>query len=360
MFSAASFGLGILWDACIAQSVIITETRRARLLDQDGEGHVRGGPEFLRRLYMTKAVRIACIGECMIELAPAGDGLFKQGFAGDTFNTAAYLTRQFAPEIEVSYITGLGVDPMSEGIRKALEAEGVKTDSVTIVNDKNPGLYMIENDDTGERFFTYWRNDAAAKKMFAGWSVDKIAALLEQFDVIYFSGITLAILDDAQRSALFDAISKVKDKVKVGFDPNYRPKLWPDSAVCCAAFERAASLSDFALVTADDHVALWGEAEGLDIAKQWKGYGAGEVVVKEGASSCLLFTGEDVKNVPPAAKLKPKDTTGAGDSFAAGYLGQRALGGSQEEAAKTAHGVAGQVIMHPGAIIDKSVWTRVK
>ncbi|WP_316860408.1 sugar kinase [uncultured Cohaesibacter sp.] len=309
---------------------------------------------------MTNAVKIACIGECMIELAPAGNGLFKQGFAGDTFNTAAYLSRQYSPDIEVSYVTGLGKDPMSDGIRKALEAEDIRTDSITMVEDKNPGLYMIENDDTGERFFTYWRNDAAAKKMFAGWSIEKIAELLGQFDVIYFSGITLAILDEAQRTALFEAIAQLKGKVKVGFDPNYRPKLWPDSDICRAAFERAASLCDFALVTADDHVALWGEADGMAIAKQWKGYGAREVVVKEGASSCILLTDDDVKNVPPAAKLKPKDTTGAGDSFAAGYLGKRALGGSQEEAAKTAHGVAGQVIMHPGAIIDKSVWTRVK
>ncbi len=325
-----------------------------------GRGTAQGGPDSLRRLCMTKTVSIACIGECMIELAPAGDGLFKQGFAGDTFNTAAYLSRQFSPEIKVSYITGLGVDPMSQGIRKALEAENILTDSVTVVEDKNPGLYMIENDETGERFFTYWRNDAAAKKMFADWSADQIADLLKKFDVIYFSGITLAILDDAQRQALFDALEKVKGTVKVGFDPNYRPKLWPDSDVCRAAFERAAALSDFALVTADDHVALWGDADGLAIARQWRDYGASEVVVKEGASSCLLVTGEEVKNVPPAAKLKPKDTTGAGDSFAAGYLGARALGASQEEAARMAHGVAGQVIMHPGAIIDKSVWTRVK
>ena len=31
---------------------------------------------------------IASIGECMVELAPAGGGLLQQGFAGDTLNTA--------------------------------------------------------------------------------------------------------------------------------------------------------------------------------------------------------------------------------------------------------------------------------
>ena len=308
---------------------------------------------------MNKALKIACIGECMIELSPAGNGLFRQGFAGDTFNTAAYLSRQFAPDVEVSYITGLGSDPQSDGIRKALEGEGISTGSITLVADKNPGLYMIENDETGERFFQYWRNDAAAKQMFAGWSVKTIAELLGGFDVLYFSGITLAILDEAQRTALFEAIASVKDKVKVGFDPNYRPKLWPQSDVCRKVFEQAASLSDFALVTLDDHVALWGEASALDIAKLWHALGAAEVIVKEGGSNCLILSDGMQINVPPAAMLKPKDTTGAGDSFAAGYLGRRALGGSVEEAARTAHGVAGQVIMHPGAIIDRSVWTPV-
>lgn len=308
---------------------------------------------------MSKAVKIACIGECMIELAPAGNGLFRQGFAGDTFNTAIYLSRQFSPEVEVSYVTGLGNDPQSDGIRNALQAEGISTDSITLVADKNPGLYMIENDASGERFFQYWRNDAAAKQMFAGWSVDRIADLLGTFDVVYLSGITLAILDETQRSALFDALAKVKQSVRVGFDPNYRPKLWPVSDVCRDAFAKAASLSDYALVTLDDHVALWGASDSLAIAKQWQGFGAKEVIVKEGGSNCLILSDASQINVPPAALLKPKDTTGAGDSFAAGYLGSRALGGSQEEAARTAHGVAGQVIMHPGAIIDKSVWSRV-
>jgi 2-dehydro-3-deoxygluconokinase len=32
--------------------------------------------------------RILCIGECMVELAPTGDGTYRQGFAGDTFNMA--------------------------------------------------------------------------------------------------------------------------------------------------------------------------------------------------------------------------------------------------------------------------------
>ena len=45
-------------------------------------------------------MRVASIGECMIEFSAAGDGLFARGFGGDTLNTALYLSRSQAPRGE--------------------------------------------------------------------------------------------------------------------------------------------------------------------------------------------------------------------------------------------------------------------
>ncbi len=41
------------------------------------------------------SLRIACLGECMIEMAPAREahGPFRLGAAGDSFNTAVHLAR---------------------------------------------------------------------------------------------------------------------------------------------------------------------------------------------------------------------------------------------------------------------------
>lgn len=41
------------------------------------------------------SLRIACLGECMVEMAPAPEAqaLFRLGAAGDSFNTAVYLAR---------------------------------------------------------------------------------------------------------------------------------------------------------------------------------------------------------------------------------------------------------------------------
>ena len=43
---------------------------------------------------MSTPKTIVSIGECMVELASAGDGLYRRGFAGDTLNTAWYLHRE--------------------------------------------------------------------------------------------------------------------------------------------------------------------------------------------------------------------------------------------------------------------------
>ena len=63
-------------------------------------------------------MRAVCIGECMVELRPAGEGLFRQGFAGDVYNTAVYLKRS-APDLEVQFATVVGDDPLSAGMRAA-------------------------------------------------------------------------------------------------------------------------------------------------------------------------------------------------------------------------------------------------
>ena len=51
-------------------------------------------------------MKVACIGECMIEFSAARDGLFARGFGGDTLNTAVYLSRL---GIDTAYVTALDV-----------------------------------------------------------------------------------------------------------------------------------------------------------------------------------------------------------------------------------------------------------
>src|SRR5258708_15260246 len=105
--------------------------------------------------------KVACIGECMVELKQAGHGLFSRGYGGDTLNTAVYLARLGAG---VDYITALGDDPLSDEMIAGWTAEGVGTGQVLRLRGKLPGLYMIETDASGERRVLPSRERAAARR----------------------------------------------------------------------------------------------------------------------------------------------------------------------------------------------------
>lgn len=110
-------------------------------------------------------MKIAIIGECMVELFDQGDGSFKRTFGGDTLNSAIYLSK-CTQNVDCFYITLLGDDLLSNEMIKFWEKEGIKTNFVEQVANSVPGLYMIQTDDQGERSFLYWRDNAPVKKLF--------------------------------------------------------------------------------------------------------------------------------------------------------------------------------------------------
>ena len=114
-----------------------------------------------------KSLKIALIGECMIELQEIAPGETKQTFGGDTLNTAIYCARLARDlPLQIDYVTALGKDSFSDKMTRFWELEGVGSELVLRQEGELPGLYYIELDDQGERIFHYWRSAAAAKKCF--------------------------------------------------------------------------------------------------------------------------------------------------------------------------------------------------
>ncbi len=125
---------------------------------------------------------IAVIGECMIELSKKVADL-NRCFGGDTLNTAVYVARQVNTDaLGVHYVTSLGTESFSTEMMKAWEKEKVGTSLIQRLDNKLLGLYFIETDDTGERTFYYWRNDAAARFWLDGKDADAICVRLATFD----------------------------------------------------------------------------------------------------------------------------------------------------------------------------------
>jgi 2-dehydro-3-deoxygluconokinase len=295
-------------------------------------------------------MKVASIGECMIEFSAAGGGLFARGFGGDTLNTALYLSRL---GIETSYVTALGDDDLSEAMLAAWRAEGIATGEVMRFPGRVPGLYMIQRDGRGERSFLYWRDRAPAREFFD--RADEAALeRLSRFDLLYFSGISLSLYGDAGRARLRELLAAARrNGGKIAFDGNYRPRGWSDLATARRAFGEILPLIDLALPTLEDEQALFGDADAGACIARLRAAGIKEIVVKRGGLGCLIFVDGACVEVPPAKLVQPVDTTAAGDSFNAGYLAARLRGASAVEAARAGHRLAGVVIMSPGAIIPR-------
>ena len=107
--------------------------------------------------------RVACLGECMMELTERADGHLARRFGGDTLNTAVYLSRL---GVAAGYVTALGTDPFSDEMVAAWQDEGIDTGAVLRVPGTLPGLYLIQTDPAGERRFHYWRDSAPVRRLF--------------------------------------------------------------------------------------------------------------------------------------------------------------------------------------------------
>lgn len=296
--------------------------------------------------------KVAVIGECMVELYQTKKSLYKQTFGGDTFNCSVYLKRVFE-KADVEYVTVLGEDELSKEMMKFIHKQNIKTSYIDLLKDKNPGLYII-NTKNGERSFSYWRGEAAAKQLFLTSSLNKMSEDFLDFDLIYFSAITLAIMSEEGRNTMFRVLKKARAAgVKVAFDSNYRPRLYKNSDEARKIYEQAIHYCDIFLPSIDDEKELWGELDSHSIIQKAKKAGCSEIVIKCGKEDIVYYHEDDTKTIKTKQLKKIVDSTSAGDSFNGAYLASRLKGKTIEQSIKKAKKLAAQVIMHQGAIMPK-------
>lgn len=298
-------------------------------------------------------LKFAVIGECMVELSGQPFTNMRQNFGGDTINTAIYLKMLAKEKIDVSFVSSVGDDSLSKALMDKWQQLGINTSTVLINSNKQPGLYMIETDNYGERTFHYWRNDSAAKYLMQHADINVIFEKLSSYDAVYLSGISLAILSDQDCQLMLSQLKQLKKLgVKIIYDSNYRPALWQSVEYSKRISNDILALSDLALFTFDDEKALWQDDSIESCRIRLQLTGVNELVLKDGANGCQYSNTHTLVNYPTTPVVKVIDTTAAGDSFNAGFLALWLQSAPINQCAMAGNLVAGQVIQQKGAIVD--------
>lgn len=194
------------------------------------------------------------------------------------------------------FFTGFGTDKISEEMRQFIEDAGISCKHCPSFSDRTVGLYLIHLGN-GERSFSYWRDTSAARSMVRDIWV--LWARVAKADLVYLSGISLAILPPEERQVLLDEIrDNMKKNAILAFDPNIRPRLWKGREVMLETLSRAGAVSDIVLPSFEDETINFGDRDPHETARRYLDLGAKLVVVKNGAEPTIACRKDDRFEMP--------------------------------------------------------------
>ena len=127
-------------------------------------------------------IRVASIGECMIELRHRSATTLDLAYGGDTLNTAVYLARLTGDrDVRVDYVSALGDDAYSDGMLAMWRAERIGVDLVAPA--RAPARPAHHPHRCGERSFTWLALRLGGARHACGDRAAQVAAALAGYDL---------------------------------------------------------------------------------------------------------------------------------------------------------------------------------
>ncbi len=295
---------------------------------------------------MTDYADILALGEALVEFVrlpetSEGRPIYRQGFGGDTSNAIIAAARQGA---NTGYITAVGGDPFGELFLDLWRGENVDTATVQVKPQDPTGSYFVLPDPSGRQFSYARRGSAASLYGPEDLPEDAIA----KAKVLHVSALSQAI-SPSMRAAVQRAAEIAKaNGTKVSYDTNLRLNLWTleEARETINAF---LPLADIVLPSDDEAETLTGLTDTYAILDHFADHDPEIVVLKRGETGPILRSGGTDQPFP-VPKVKAVDSTGAGDSFAGGFLAYYLETGDAAEAVRRAMKVAAGTVSGYGAV----------
>jgi sugar/nucleoside kinase (ribokinase family) len=262
-------------------------------------------------------INVLCIGDVMLDvIARINVSPQKINFGSDTDsristssggaagNVAAWLTRTDARSAIVSHV---GDDPAGAAIVTEFDALGVSHGDLVIPGETS-GVVVVLVDSSGER--TMFPDKGANSRLVVEDLPD-----LSQYQAVYISGY--ALLNPLARDGVLAMIAKIKaDGLPIYFDP---ASVGAMKDVADKELHNWFSMMDVLFVNEEESIYLTGSVD-IQRALNYLLDFSQVVVIKRGSAGAIAKArGFDSISLPAVAATVV-DTTGAGDSFAAGFI----------------------------------------
>ena len=262
-------------------------------------------------------INVLCIGDVMLDvIARINVSPQKINFGSDTAsristssggaagNVAAWLTRTDARSAIVSHV---GDDPAGAAIVTEFDALGVSHGDLVIPGETS-GVVVVLVDSSGER--TMFPDKGANSRLVVEDLPD-----LSEYQAVYISGY--ALLNPLARDGVLAMIAKIKaDGIPIYFDP---ASVGAMKDVADKELHNWFSMMDVLFLNEEESIYLTGSVD-IERALNYLLDFSQVVVIKRGSAGAIAKArGFDSISLPAVAATVV-DTTGAGDSFAAGFI----------------------------------------
>jgi len=294
--------------------------------------------------------KVYCVGllVCDVPLRPVPASIFTQdrcriddpvwSVGGDAANVAITLSKLGGKAFLTSLV---GKDMYGEFLMKRLREEGVDITGLRVHPSAGSGLTHILIEPGGERHFLT-RGGINGELHYSHVSEE----LMAESAIVYLGCcMSLKGMDNGGAAELF---RKAKDMGKItitdfGSNAETRGDYW------LKFFDPVLKNCDILMPSLNEAIVLTGKRELPEMRETLSGYGIKLLIVKLGGQGCYLTDFKDEWMIPTFPEFQVVDTTGAGDSFAAGFIRGLIEGWKPESAAVFACCVASHNVTKVGA-----------
>ena len=322
-----------------------------------------------------KKLIVAGAGILDVLVCPVDRDVFEKGSSpvdtikistgGDALNEATVLARIAQERGKITLLSVLGRDRAGEMILEHCQKEGISTEFVTVEKNLETGVNVVMVEKDGSRSF-FTNPQSSLRKL-------SLEHFPEDFSMI--PGNTEEICKEETRSADEKAGVFCLASMFVSSELGNREMAEifarakkADLYVCadmtkCKRQETAEDIRealgylDYLFANEEEAALVTGETEPEKMADRLLDCGVKNAVIKCGARGCYVKNKELSRQFPAAVDAKCIDTTGAGDSFAAGFLWALSEGMALEKCvawANTCGAMATEAVGACGGIADRA------